>query len=312
MNTFTKITSSLVLFSMLATPVAYADNDNERGKKPERQKQEQKARRFEATGVIGAVDTVVGTLTLKNPKGSKLVRGKSELVVYTDASTKIKRNGATTTLANLKAGDKAETSGRIENDKATARRVAAKSPKFEVKGEVVSLDTTAKKLVIKVKSGDRVAREYRNKEITVVYTSDTKLVLGRGVLAIGDIKAGMRLNVKGIIDGGTWTAQRVVLLGITTSTETKNEAKVEITESGFAPASVTVKAGGKVTWVNKATALAWPASDPHPAHTGLSGFDAGLGLAKDAMYSFTFTTAGTYGYHDHLNVSHTGTVVVTP
>ncbi|OGY31164.1 MAG: hypothetical protein A3C02_03960 [Candidatus Andersenbacteria bacterium RIFCSPHIGHO2_02_FULL_45_11] len=85
---------------------------------------------------------------------------------------------------------------------------------------------------------------------------------------------------------------------------------VSIDDEGFTPATVTVKAGTTVTFVNNGQALHWPASNPHPIHTGLSGFDARKGLATGETFSFTFTKAGTFGMHDHLNTALVGTIVV--
>lgn len=87
-------------------------------------------------------------------------------------------------------------------------------------------------------------------------------------------------------------------------------ATVTYTASGFSPRSVTVKSGSTVAFKNESSGELWVASDPHPIHTGLLGFDAKKGIASGQTYSFTFTKAGTFGFHDHLNPSHTGTVVV--
>lgn len=85
---------------------------------------------------------------------------------------------------------------------------------------------------------------------------------------------------------------------------------VSIDDEGFTPATVTIPVGTTVTFTNNGQALHWPASDPHPVHTGLAGFDAKKGLATGATYSFTFNKAGTFGMHDHLNASVKGTIVV--
>lgn len=85
---------------------------------------------------------------------------------------------------------------------------------------------------------------------------------------------------------------------------------VSITDTGFEPATLTVPAGTTVTFLNNGQAAHWPASNPHPIHTGLSGFDATKALATGETYSFTFTKTGTWGFHDHLNTSLTGSVVV--
>jgi plastocyanin len=68
----------------------------------------------------------------------------------------------------------------------------------------------------------------------------------------------------------------------------------------------------------------WPASAFHPTHTVYSGtslsehcpdtagtaFDACKGFLPGQSWSFKFTKAGTWKYHDHLNPGATGTIVV--
>lgn len=85
---------------------------------------------------------------------------------------------------------------------------------------------------------------------------------------------------------------------------------VHITASGFSPESVTVAQGGTVTWINDDSIGHWPASDPHPIHTNLPGFDALKSLKQGESYTFTFTKQDTWTYHDHLLPSRTGTVIV--
>lgn len=85
---------------------------------------------------------------------------------------------------------------------------------------------------------------------------------------------------------------------------------IEITSSGFSPSTLTINSGEAVTFVNKDTRQHWPASNPHPVHTGYSGFDAKHGLNQGESYSFTFTRKGTFGFHDHLNPGNGGTIAV--
>ncbi|GEM_PF-1986207 len=85
---------------------------------------------------------------------------------------------------------------------------------------------------------------------------------------------------------------------------------VTITSKGFSPSSLKIKAGDSVTFLNKDTKPHWPASDPHPLHTICPGFDALKGLKLNEKYTFTFKTAKTCSYHDHLNTSWRGTITV--
>lgn len=103
-----------------------------------------------------------------------------------------------------------------------------------------------------------------------------------------------------------------VELDVGTDAIIKLEAKVAITAGGtFAPATLTVKKGTKVTWTNEGNRPVWPASAPHPVHTDYPGFDAGTDLRKGDSWSFTFDKVGSWNYHNHLLPSTTGTIVVT-
>jgi plastocyanin len=100
---------------------------------------------------------------------------------------------------------------------------------------------------------------------------------------------------------------------------------VQYTDTGFSPASLTVKSGQRVTFVNRSNLSMWIASDPHPMHQGYDGTTfaahcaAGYAGAKPfdqcaagSTFTFTFIKAGTWGYHNHAAFSDRGTIVVTP
>lgn len=93
------------------------------------------------------------------------------------------------------------------------------------------------------------------------------------------------------------------------SSAKEQQSSVSLTKDGYQPKTLTVKAGSTVTWTNNSGAVATVNSNPHPAHTqypslNLSRFEDGQSL------SLTFNTPGTYSYHNHLNASQTGTIVV--
>jgi len=96
-----------------------------------------------------------------------------------------------------------------------------------------------------------------------------------------------------------------------TSTNTSVQAKiVTITAAGVSPKTLTVTAGTVVTFVNTDTISHQIASDPHPAHGGLSGFD---NTSSSQSYAFTFTKKGSFSYHDHQDSSNSamkGTIIV--
>lgn len=97
-------------------------------------------------------------------------------------------------------------------------------------------------------------------------------------------------------------------------------------EDGFSPKSVTVQLGTKITFVNQSTKGVWVASAKHPDHTIYSGtslsqhcpdttnssFDACSVTPSGGSYSFIFNKEGTWKYHDHVDATQFGTVIVTP
>lgn len=80
---------------------------------------------------------------------------------------------------------------------------------------------------------------------------------------------------------------------------------------GFSPSIIRIKAGQTVIFKNTTEEdEMWVASNPHPTHIGYSGFDQHRGVVKDEEYAFTFLQKGTWGYHNHLNPSRGGQVIV--
>lgn len=124
--------------------------------------------------------------------------------------------------------------------------------------------------------------------------------------------------------------------GQTQQGETSAEpGTVHVTSSGFSPNQVRIAVGDTVTWINDDTANHWVASARHPIHDAYPGaaydepgtfggtrscaaegqpktgaFDSCKEIAPGESYSFTFTQAGTWFYHDHLNPTLFGSVVV--
>ncbi|MDP3733537.1 MAG: cupredoxin domain-containing protein [Candidatus Daviesbacteria bacterium] len=84
---------------------------------------------------------------------------------------------------------------------------------------------------------------------------------------------------------------------------------VTITTSGFIPQSITVKAGETVTWINQDSANHAVNSVVHPTHLVYTPLNLG-NLKPGEEKPLSFPEAGTYKYHDHLNPSSTGSVVV--
>ena len=109
----------------------------------------------------------------------------------------------------------------------------------------------------------------------------------------------------------------------TTATTAPMTATVTYGPNGFSPATVTIAAGGTVTFVDQGGPRMWVASDPHPTHEGYDGTTRSQHCATgytgaapfdqctaSTTYTFTFQKTGSWGYHNHANESDKGTVVV--
>ncbi len=95
-------------------------------------------------------------------------------------------------------------------------------------------------------------------------------------------------------------------------------------DQGFSPSSIMIPLGTTVTFVNQSSEKMWVASAMHPSHAVYSGtslsqhcpdtentaFDQCTAGTSGSSYSFTFDKVGTWKYHDHVNTSMVGTVIV--
>lgn len=88
-----------------------------------------------------------------------------------------------------------------------------------------------------------------------------------------------------------------------------SELIVNITSKGFEPKTLTIGVGATVTWINKSGSAVNINSDPHPVHTAYPPLN--LGIVEDGKsVSLVFDKLGTYGYHNHLQPSQRGTIIV--
>lgn len=84
--------------------------------------------------------------------------------------------------------------------------------------------------------------------------------------------------------------------------QAQDSASVDIADFAFGPSSVTITAGGTVTWTNSDSAS-------HTATGDGGSFDTGT-IASGGSGSITFDTPGTYTYFCSIHPDMTGTVVV--
>lgn len=154
-----------------------------------------------------------------------------------------------------------------------------------------------------------------------------KLLVGIIVIvvgvAVGWYYLGGKSNLPGMQIGNTGTPSANGATGgnvvITEESPVTGESKggvveaatIAYTDTGYQPATVTVKAGTKVTFKNESAGGMWTASGVHPTHQLLPGFDQLKSVTTGGMYEYTFVKVGTWKYHNHVKPEHTGTVVVT-
>ena len=86
---------------------------------------------------------------------------------------------------------------------------------------------------------------------------------------------------------------------------------VSYSGTGFSPNKISIKVGTTVRFENESSKPVWVASDSHPSHTDLPGFDALRAYGPSETYTYTFATVGTWGFHNHLSHTQTGSVTVT-
>lgn len=104
---------------------------------------------------------------------------------------------------------------------------------------------------------------------------------------------------------------------------TTGGAEVHYTATGFTPKSVTIKAGEKVTFINDTSGAMWVAADEHPTHTEYDSTDRATHCSGSyagatpfdqcqagSSYTFVFTKAGSFEYHNHSAAQFSGMVVV--
>jgi plastocyanin len=126
------------------------------------------------------------------------------------------------------------------------------------------------------------------------------------------VKVIIALAVVGVIAAVALFLTKDSSKGTTDDTSNGNAAaSVTITYSdgSFTPSEVTVQSGGTVKIINESDSEVEPASDDHPVHTDNAEINFGE-IAAGESKTVTVNATGTWGYHNHLSSSETGTIVV--
>ena len=155
-----------------------------------------------------------------------------------------------------------------------------------------------------------------NKSITIVLVLVVVILGGYFLLQPPQAQAPTEDTVTtGMPVPGTETPEMIVA---------PEENLIIYSDTGYAPASLALKVGDTIVFKNESEKNMWPASAMHPSHAVYSGttlsehcpdlenvaFDACKGIAPGESWSFTFTKAGEWKYHDHLSSDFFGTIVV--
>lgn len=115
-----------------------------------------------------------------------------------------------------------------------------------------------------------------------------------------------------------------VQVPVTQTAPPVEQSIITYSNSGYSPSALRIKAGTAVTFKNESSLSMWTASAFHPSHTVYSGtaleehcpdtagiaFDACTGVQPGNSWKFIFNKKGTWKYHNHLNPSDFGAIVV--
>jgi plastocyanin len=93
------------------------------------------------------------------------------------------------------------------------------------------------------------------------------------------------------------------------ATEQNQANTITYSNNGFSPSTLTVKSGTTITIKNTSSNSLQFSSDPHPVHTDDPELNLGV-ISPGQSQTLTVTKTGTHGYHNHLNPSDTGTIIV--
>lgn len=89
----------------------------------------------------------------------------------------------------------------------------------------------------------------------------------------------------------------------------QKEIVINVTEKGFSPQTVTIKAGTRVVWINRTKGTVTVNSDKHPTNLLYPPLNLGE-FGKGSSVQLVFDKPGKFTYHNYLIPSQTGTVVV--
>lgn len=99
----------------------------------------------------------------------------------------------------------------------------------------------------------------------------------------------------------------------TSSTEIVSFATITYTNSGFSPATVSLRLAGGARFVNKSSSSMWvTAYAPTKEAKTYPGLDQGKSVSKGGTFELNFGQPGVWWYQNLNNKAHTGVIIVIP
>ncbi|MGD0977422.1 MAG: hypothetical protein ABR875_04000 [Minisyncoccia bacterium] len=80
----------------------------------------------------------------------------------------------------------------------------------------------------------------------------------------------------------------------------------------FSPTNIRIYVGDSVKFENDSSDPMHVTTDVNNDIPDLAGFDSTSNIPSKSSFVFTFTTAGSFGYHNELNKAERGMVIVRP
>lgn len=154
---------------------------------------------------------------------------------------------------------------------------------------------------VDIKNKELIVMVYEDQENDQVFNDlEIPVVNEKGSLIARYVKSGEPLP-ENLVEGNTSDMPAHSMEGMVT---------VKYTDNGFSPNKIEINEGGMVEFQNESSMNMWVASANHPGHEKLPTFDQFRAFTKGSVYRYVFKKAGAWEYHDHLNPSLGGVVVV--
>ncbi len=123
------------------------------------------------------------------------------------------------------------------------------------------------------------------------------VVVGGVIFAVGQYKP------------GTPAASPTASVSVTAPSNAVMAATITYNDSGFTPATTTVKSGDAVKFTNASSSEIQVDSNPHPVHTDDTDLNVGA-IEPGQSKTVTLTKKGSFGFHNHLDASNMANITI--